>query len=109
MNRSWEKNSRGLHSASSRCSLRPESSRRHLIVRIAGVLRLRAIKPFVYDRSAKRFAPTASRGRQDDGFAEGGEKHYVGVCKNAGIEKIRGSQDHDGEGGASSWDWLLVK
>ena len=143
MNRSWGKNSRSLHSASSRCSLRPESSRKHLIVRIAGVLRLRAIKPFVMrqicealrsrmtmgraalpagdwllvkrtagpsaslggcdflrlrpesseqhppmviagvlrlrainpslcDRSARRFAPTARRGRQDDGFVWGG-------------------------------------
>ena len=41
--------------------LRPESSQEHLPTRIAGVLRLRAIKPSIYDRSAKRFA-------QDDGF-----------------------------------------
>jgi hypothetical protein len=44
-----------------RCSLRPESSQEHLPTSIAGVLRLRAIKPAVCDRSAKRFA-------QDDGF-----------------------------------------
>ena len=56
MNRSWGKNSRSLHSASSRCSLRPESSRKHLIVRIAGVLRLRAVSHSLCDRSARRFA-----------------------------------------------------
>jgi hypothetical protein len=44
-----------------RCSLRPESSQEHLPTSIAGVLRLRAIKPSICDRSAKRFA-------QDDGF-----------------------------------------
>jgi hypothetical protein len=47
-----------------RCSLRVESSQEHLPTSIAGVLRLRAIKPSVCDRSAKRFA-------QDDGFVEG--------------------------------------
>jgi hypothetical protein len=47
-----------------RCSLRPESSQEHLPTSIAGVLRLRAIKPSVCDRSAKRFA-------QDDGFVGG--------------------------------------
>jgi hypothetical protein len=50
------------------CSLRPESSQEHLPASIAGVLRLRAIKLSVYERSAKRFPPTARRGRQDDGF-----------------------------------------
>jgi hypothetical protein len=44
-----------------RCSLRPESSQEHLQTRIAGVLRLRAIKLSVCDKSAKRFA-------QDDDF-----------------------------------------
>jgi hypothetical protein len=47
-----------------RCSLRPESSQEHLPTSIAGVLRLRAIKRSVCDRSAKRFA-------QDDGFVGG--------------------------------------
>jgi hypothetical protein len=41
--------------------VRPESSQEHLPTSIAGVLRLRAIKPSVCDRTAKRFA-------QDDGF-----------------------------------------
>jgi hypothetical protein len=39
-----------------------------------GVLRLRARSPWLSDRSARRFAPTAGRGRQDDGL--------VGVLKN---------------------------
>jgi hypothetical protein len=43
------------------CHLRPESSQEHLPTNIAGVLRLRALNPSVWDRSAKRFA-------QDDGF-----------------------------------------
>jgi hypothetical protein len=47
-----------------RCGLRPESSQEHLATSIAGVLRLRAIKPSVCDRSAKRFA-------QDDGSVGG--------------------------------------
>jgi hypothetical protein len=47
-----------------RCNLRPESFQEHLPTSIAGVLRLRAIKPSVCDRSAKRFA-------QDDGFVGG--------------------------------------
>ena len=34
-------------------------------------LRLRAITALVCDKCARRFAPTARRGRQDDGFAEG--------------------------------------
>jgi hypothetical protein len=37
-------------------SLRPESSQEHLQGSVAGVLRLRTIKPFVRNRSAKRFA-----------------------------------------------------
>jgi hypothetical protein len=45
-----------------RCSLRPESSQEHLPTSIAGVLRLRAVKPSVCDRYAKRFA-------QDDGLS----------------------------------------
>jgi hypothetical protein len=42
---------------------------------IAGVLRLRAIKLSVYDRSAKRFA-------QDDGFVGGLERQLVGYAEN---------------------------
>jgi hypothetical protein len=41
-----------------------ESPKEHLLTSIAEVLRLRAIKPIVCDRSAKRFA-------QDDGFVWG--------------------------------------
>src|ERR1700685_3246784 len=44
-----------------RCNLQPESSQEHLPTSIARVLRLRAIKPSVCEKSAKRFA-------QDDGF-----------------------------------------
>ena len=44
-----------------RFSLRPESPQEHLPTSIAGVLRLRAMKPSVSDRSAKRSA-------QDDDF-----------------------------------------
>jgi hypothetical protein len=47
-----------------RYRLRPESSQEHLPTIIAGVLRLRAIKPSACDISAKRFA-------QDDGFVGG--------------------------------------
>jgi hypothetical protein len=39
-----------------RCSSRPGSSQEHLPTSIAGVLRLRALKPSVSDRFAKRFA-----------------------------------------------------
>jgi hypothetical protein len=41
----------------------------------AGVLRLRAIKPSVCDRSAKRFA-------QDDGFVGGLEIQLVGYAES---------------------------
>ena len=44
-------------------------------ISIAGVLRLRAIKPSVCDRSAKRFA-------QDDGFVRGLEIQLVGYAEN---------------------------
>jgi hypothetical protein len=47
---------------------------------IAGVLRLRAIKPSVCDRSAKRFA-------QDDGFVRGLEIQLVGYAETRKIEK----------------------
>jgi hypothetical protein len=57
------------------CSLRLESSQEHLPTSIAGVLRLRAIKSSVCDRSAKRFA-------QDDGFVKGLEIQLVGYAEN---------------------------
>jgi hypothetical protein len=47
----------------------------HLPTIIAGVLRLRAIKPSVCDRSAKRFA-------QDDGFVGGLEIQPVRYAEN---------------------------
>jgi hypothetical protein len=56
------------------CTLRPESSEEHLPTIIAGVLRLRAVKPFVCDRSAKRFA-------QDDGFVGGLKYSWLDVQK----------------------------
>ena len=68
--------------------MRPESSQEHLPTSIAGVLRLRAIKPSVCDRSAKRFA-------QDDGFV-GGLETADWICrKHEKIEKVTGSQDDD--------------
>ena len=51
-----------------RRTLWPESSHKYLRRSVAEVLRLRAIKSVVCHRSAGRFAPTARRGRQDDGF-----------------------------------------
>jgi hypothetical protein len=70
-----------------RCGSRPESSQEHLPTSIAGVLRLRAIKPSVCDRSAKRFA-------QDDGFVGGLEIQLVGYAeKHEKIERVTGSQD----------------
>jgi len=48
-----------------------------------GVLRLRARKPSVYDRSAKRFA-------QDDGFVRGLEIQLVGYADNT--QRSRKSQ-----------------
>jgi hypothetical protein len=52
-------------------------------ISVLGVLRLRAMKPFVMRRSARRFA-------QDDAFFEGTEKYLVG-CKNA--KRSKKSQD----------------
>jgi hypothetical protein len=63
------------HSHEGSAELRPESSQEHLPTNIAGVLRLRAIKLSVYDRSAKRFA-------QDDGFVGGLEIQPVGYAEN---------------------------
>ena len=62
----WVVENSGMHPL--RCydflCLWPESSEQHLPMVVAGVLRLRAIKPSLDDRSAGRFA-------QDDGFVEG--------------------------------------
>jgi hypothetical protein len=58
------------------CSLLSESLQEHLPTTIAGVLRLRAIKPSVRDRSAKRFA-------QDDGFV-GGWKYMESINTEKG-------------------------
>jgi hypothetical protein len=55
---------------------RPESSQEHLPGSIAGVLRLRAIRPLLCDRSAKRFA-------QDDGFVRGLEYSWLDMQTNA--------------------------
>jgi hypothetical protein len=63
------------HSHEGSAELRPESSQEHLSTSIAGVLRLRAIKLCVYDRSAKGFA-------QDDGFVGGLEIQLVGYAEN---------------------------
>src|SRR6202042_2495778 len=52
-----------------------ESSEEHLPTSIAGVLRLRALKPSVCDRSANRFA-------QDDGFVRGLGIQLVGYAEN---------------------------
>jgi hypothetical protein len=64
--------------------LRPESSEEHLPTSIAEVLRLRALKPSVCDRSVKRFA-------QDDGFV--GE--YAENTKRAKKSPVLGA---NGEG-----------
>ena len=73
-----------------RCSLRSESSQEHLPTSIAGVLRLRAIKLSVCDRSAKRFA-------QDDGFVGELGIQLVGYRKHEKIEKVTGSRDDNGK------------
>jgi hypothetical protein len=59
-----EKRTSAAKQAAEKHISRPESSQEHLPTSIAGVLRLRAMKPSVCDRSAKRFA-------QDDGFVGG--------------------------------------
>jgi hypothetical protein len=60
--------------------LRPESSQEHLPTSIAGVLRLRAIRPSVCDRSAKRFA-------QDDGFVGGLKYSWLEMQKTRNDRK----------------------
>jgi hypothetical protein len=80
-----------------RYSLRPESSQEHLPTSIAGVLRLRAIKPFVCDRSAKRFA-------QDDGFVGGLEIQVVGYAENTKRSKKSQALGMTKEGAALSWE-----
>ena len=66
-----------------------------VLPRHAGTGRLRAINSLICDRSARRFAPAASRGRQDDASLEGIEKHLVGSKKHGKIEKVTSSQDDD--------------
>ena len=83
------------------CGLWPESSEECLPTKIAGVLRLRAINPLLCDRSARRFAPTARRGRQDDAFVEGAKQPLVGCKKHEKIEKVTASRDDKGESDAS--------
>jgi hypothetical protein len=61
-----------------RCRLRPESSQEHLPTSIAEVLRLRAIKPCLCDRCARRFA-------QDDNSFEQGVQAFPG--------EVRGTAD----------------
>jgi alpha-D-ribose 1-methylphosphonate 5-triphosphate synthase subunit PhnI len=67
---------------------RPESSQEHLPTSIAEVLRLRAIKASVCDKSAKRFAQdddfvvSWKRFAQDDGFVWGLEIQVVGYAEN---------------------------
>jgi hypothetical protein len=72
--------------------LRPESSQEHPPASIAGVLRLRAIKASVCDRSAKRFA-------QDDGFVANLEIAGLGMLKHGKLKKVTGSQDDGFVGG----------
>ena len=69
---------------------RPGSSEEHLPTSITEVLRLRAIRPSVCDRSATRFAPTARRGRQDDGFVEKVDMQLVGCRKLEKHRKVTG-------------------
>jgi hypothetical protein len=71
---------------SSGCSLRPESSQEHLPTSIAGVLRLRAMKHLLGDRSARRFA-------QDDGLVGVLKAFWLGVPKAREIKKVTTSQD----------------
>jgi hypothetical protein len=72
-----------------RCSLRPESSQEQLPTSIAGVLRLRAMKPSDCDRAAKRFA-------QDDGFVGGYAENTKRAIKSPALGLAKG------EGGMSS-------
>jgi hypothetical protein len=74
------------------CSSRPESCQEHLLTSIAEVLRLRALKLSVCDRSAQRFA-------QDDGFV-GGLKYKWWIS----IEKVTGSPNDKEEGGCFQWE-----
>jgi hypothetical protein len=65
----------------------------------AEVLRLRATSPVSGDQSVGRFAPTASRGRQDDESV--GELTSGDLCAGAGrtADPLAALQDDKGEGG----------
>ena len=65
----------------------------------AEVLRLRATSPVSGDQSVGRFAPTASRGRQDDESV--GELTSGDLCAGAGrtADPLAALQDNKGEGG----------
>src|ERR1700746_3588565 len=67
----------------------------------AGVLRLRAIKLSVCDRSAKRFA-------QDDAFVAGLKYSWLDMQKHEKIEKVTGSRD-DKERATVHREWLLTE
>jgi hypothetical protein len=69
----------------------PESSEEDGPTRIPGVLRLRATDPLLSDRSARRFAPTAHRGRQDDGLLGILERVWLGVLKTPKLKKSQHS------------------
>jgi hypothetical protein len=58
-------------------------------ISIAEVLRLRATSAVFGDKSVRRFAPTARRGRQDDGFVRRlkNRKTWLGVQKTRKTEK----------------------
>jgi hypothetical protein len=67
------------------CGLWLESSKEHLPMIVAEVLRLRATSRRLCDRSARRFA-------QDDGFVEV-EKSFGQACtKHEKIEKVTSSE-----------------
>jgi len=75
-----------------------ESSREHLPTRIAEVLRLRAMSPSVWNRSARRCA-------QDDGFVEEVE-HICLVCDNT--ERPKKSQALSRQAGGRQDDGFAV-
>ncbi len=72
----------------------PESSEERRPTNILGVLRLRAQKPLLSDRSARRFA-------QDDGFVGVLETLPVGCAKNSKIKKVTTSRDDNSIAGSS--------
>ncbi len=69
----------------------PESSEEHRPTSIRGVPSTPRQKPSVSDRSARRFAPTAGQGRQDDGLVRSLKNILGGCAKNTKMEKVTGS------------------